>query len=233
MLVYLATESDEGPNPVVPPVGEIVIGLIAFSLLAWVLMKYVFPRMEQTFQARRDAIQGGLERAEEAQAEAQRLLTDYKRQLAEARTEAAQIRDNARAEGQRIIDEMREQAQAESARIVQRGEEQLAAQRQAVVRDLRTEIGALAVQLSERIIGESLADDVRRQGTVDRFLDELDGMAAPATVGAPGAESGAGSTPPARRAGGTDGSGAAPGGGPDGGDGGKPPGRRRGPRGRS
>jgi F-type H+-transporting ATPase subunit b len=179
MLLQLAVESttEEEPSPVIPPLGEIVIGLIAFAILAYVLMKYVWPRMEATFEARRDAIEGGIKRAEEAQEEAKRLLTEYRQQLAEARTEAAQIRDNARAEGQRIIEEMRTTAQEESARIVQRGEEQLTVQRQQVVRELRGEIGSLATGLAERVVGESLANDATRQRTVDRFLDELDGMA--------------------------------------------------------
>src|SRR3954463_6899039 len=124
MLVHLAAE-ETGPNPVIPAAAEIIIGLIAFGILCAVLMKYVFPRMEQMFQARRDAIEGGIERANQAQEEAQRALTEYRRQLAEARTEAAQIRDNARAEGQRIIEELRAEAQSEANRIVQRGEEQL------------------------------------------------------------------------------------------------------------
>jgi F-type H+-transporting ATPase subunit b len=195
MLLYLATEgSEEGPNPVVPPLGEIIIGLIAFGILAFVLMKYVWPRMEATFEARRDAIEGGMKRAEDAQNEAKRLLGEYRQQLAEARTEAAQIRDNARAEGQRIIEEMRATAQEESARIVQRGEEQLTVQRQQVVRELRGEIGTLAVQLAERVVGESLADDGSRQRTVDRFLDDLDGMARSVPAGGPGTADGAPTT---------------------------------------
>ena len=185
-MLYLATQTtQEGPNPVVPVLGEIIIGLIAFGILVYVLMRFVWPRMEATFEARRDAIEGGIRRAEEAQEEARRLLADYRQQLAEARTEAAQIRDNARAEGQRIIEEMRTTAQEESARIVARGEEQLTIQRQQVVRELRGEIGTLATELAERVIGESLADDRARQRTVDRFLDELDGMARSVPAGAP------------------------------------------------
>ena len=180
MLLQLAVESTTGeePSPVIPPVGEIIIGLIAFAILAYVLMKYVWPRMEATFEARRDAIEGGIKRAEEAQEEAKQLLTEYRQQLAEARTEAAQIRDNARAEGQRIIEEMRATAQEESARIVARGEEQLANSRQQVVNELRGQIGSMAVALAGKVVGESLEDDARRSGTVDRFLDELGTMSA-------------------------------------------------------
>ena len=92
MLTFLA-EGEHDPNPIIPIWQEIVVGGIAFAILCYVLMKFVFPRMEETFRARVDAIEGGIKRAEEAQAEANRLLEQYKQQLAEARTEAASIRD--------------------------------------------------------------------------------------------------------------------------------------------
>jgi len=178
-MTILAAE--EAHNPLIPPVGEIIIGLIAFAIVFFVFAKFVAPRFEQVFQARREAIEGGMERAEAAQVEAKAALEQYRAQLAEARNEAAQIRDQARAEGQQILEELRAQALEEQARIVARGEEQLAAQRQQVVNELRGQIGTLAVDLAGRVVGESLADDARRSGTVDRFLAELDGMA----VGSP------------------------------------------------
>src|SRR3954465_938257 len=165
-------------NPLIPPWGEIIIGLIAFGAVVLVVMKFVGPRFEQVFRARREAIEGGIERAEAMQAEAKAALEQYRAQLAEARTEAAQIRDAARAEGQQILEELRAQAQEESSRIVARGEEQLAANRQAVVNELRGQLGALAVELAGKVVGESLADEARRRGTVDRFLDQLDVMTA-------------------------------------------------------
>jgi F-type H+-transporting ATPase subunit b len=168
----------EAHNPLIPPVGEIIVGTITFAILFFVLVKFVVPRFEQVFLARREAIEGGIERAESMQAEAKSALEQYRAQLAEARSEAAQIRDQARAEGQQIIEELRAQAQEEASRIVARGEEQLATQRQQIVNELRGQIGALAVDLAGRVVGESLADEARRRGTVDRFLAELDGIAA-------------------------------------------------------
>src|SRR5829696_8321663 len=101
MLIFLAAEGTEtGHNPIIPLWQELVLGSIAFAILCYVLMKFVFPRMEQTFQARVDAIEGGLKRAEAAQAEANELLQQYRAQLAEARTEAARIRDEARADAE-------------------------------------------------------------------------------------------------------------------------------------
>jgi F-type H+-transporting ATPase subunit b len=57
---------------------------------------------------------------------------------------------------------------------VARGEEQLAAQRGQVVRELRGEIGTLAVELSEKIVGQRLSDDAAIRGTVDAFLADIE-----------------------------------------------------------
>lgn len=167
----------DAPNPLTPHPVEIIVGLIAFFLLYWLLKKYAFPQFEQVFAERRDKIEGGLKRAEEAQEQADELKRQYEEQLAGLRAEAARIRDDARAEGQQIKAELRAQAEEEAARIRQRAEEQISAQRDQVVRQLRGEIGGLSVQLAERIIGASLADDARRSATVDAFLSELDGLA--------------------------------------------------------
>src|SRR5512145_495236 len=96
----LAQEGEH--NPVLPIWQEFIIGFIAFALLCVVLMKYVFPRMEETFKARVEAIEGGIKRAEERQAEANALFEQYRLQLAEARAEAAQIRDEARVDAESI-----------------------------------------------------------------------------------------------------------------------------------
>jgi F-type H+-transporting ATPase subunit b len=168
---YLA---ESPPNPVFPIWQEIVIGTIAFGLLCWVLMKYVFPRMEETFKARVEAIEGGIARAEAAQNEANTLLAQYKEQLAGARAEAAQIRDEARADAASIRDEVLARAREESDRIITAGRESLQAERAGIVRDLRAEMGSLAVTLAGKIVGESLEDEARQRGTVDRFLADLE-----------------------------------------------------------
>lgn len=164
-------------NPLVPHTVEIIVGTIAFILLFLVLRKTAFPQFEKVYAERTDKIEGGLKRAEEAQEQANELKRQYEEQLAGLRAEAARIRDDARAEGQQIKAELRAQAEEEAARIRQRGEEQLAVAREQAVRRLRGEIGGLSVQLAERLIGDSLADDARRSATVDAFLAELDGMA--------------------------------------------------------
>jgi F-type H+-transporting ATPase subunit b len=174
-MPFFATEEPAAEvNPIIPIWEEIVVGAVAFAVLCFVLMRYVFPRMEKMFQARVEAIEGGIKRAEERQAEAEALFERYKQQLAEARTEAARIRDEARADAEGIRQDVLARAREESERIIAAGSEQLVAERATIVRELRAEIGTLAVELASRIVGESLADEARRTGTVERFLGELE-----------------------------------------------------------
>ncbi|MCO1598135.1 F0F1 ATP synthase subunit B [Micromonospora sp. RHAY321] len=178
-MYFLAAEGGESThNPIIPLWQEVVVGTVAFAVLCFVLMKFVFPRMEQTFQARVDAIEGGIKRAEAAQAEANQLLEQYRAQLAEARTDAAKIRDDARADAEGIRQDVLAKAREESDRIIQAGKDQLAAERATIVRELRSEVGAIAVDLASKIVGESLADEARRKGTVDRFLSGLESTGA-------------------------------------------------------
>jgi F-type H+-transporting ATPase subunit b len=175
--IVLAAE-DEAPSPIFPHASEIILGLVAFLLLLWVLQKYAFPRFEALYKERAEKIEGGIKKAEEAQAEAQKALETYKAQLAEARAESARIRDDARLEAERIKAELRAQAQDEAARIVAQGHAQLEAQRAQIVAELRADLGRTAVELASRVVGESLEEEARRRGTVNRFLDELDSVSA-------------------------------------------------------
>ncbi len=162
------------PNPLLPHTGEIILGVVVFLILVELVRRYVVPNFEKTFAERTSAIEGGIQQAERAQAEADAALEQYKGQLADARHEAARIREDAREQGAAIIAELRQQAQAESQRIVGTAHAQIEADRQQVVQQLRAEIGTLATTLAERIVGESLEDEVRQRRTVERFIAELE-----------------------------------------------------------
>jgi F-type H+-transporting ATPase subunit b len=161
-------------NPLVPSWTEVIWGGIAFLIVFVALWKMLLPRISKTLQERTDAIEGGIERAGRAEEEAKLLAEQYRSQLAEARHDAARVREESREEGARIMAELREQAQAEAARIIQAAQTQIAADRQQAFASLRAEVGTLAVELASKIVGESLADEARQSRVVDRFLAELD-----------------------------------------------------------
>ena len=174
----LAASAQEVPGnphlPVLPHTGELIVGIVFFVILYVIVAKKVVPRLETMFAERRAAIEGNVEKAKHAQAEAQAALEQYRAQLADARGEANAIREEARQQGAAIVAEMREQAQAEADRITANARAQIEAERQQTLVQLRQEVGRLATDLASRIVGESLEDEVRRRGTVDRFLAELE-----------------------------------------------------------
>ncbi|MCE0539010.1 F0F1 ATP synthase subunit B [Kineosporia rhizophila] len=160
--------------PIVPHPSELILSLVFFAIVYYVMKKYVVPRLEAVYAERTAEIEGGIEKAAQAQAEAAAALDEYQSQLAEARAEAGRIREEARTQGAQIVAEMREQAQAEAARIVSSAQQQVAAERQQAVVQLRSDVGALATDLASRIVGESLQDSARQSRVIDRFLDELE-----------------------------------------------------------
>jgi F-type H+-transporting ATPase subunit b len=170
----LVLAAEKAPSPILPHIPELILGFVAFIILLLVLKKYVVPRFEAAYEERAKMIEGGIEKAEKAQAEAEEALAKYQAQLREARTEAAKIRDDARLEAEQIKAELRAEAEAESQRIVAQGHAQLQAQKAQIIAELRADMGRNAVELASRIVGESLEDEARRRGTVDRFLAELE-----------------------------------------------------------
>lgn len=161
-------------NPLLPHTAELIVGAIAFTLLFLVLRSKVVPMFEKAFTARTEAIQGGMERAEKAQLEAERALRQYTEQLSKARDEAHSLREEARTQGVAIIDELRAKAQEEASRITAAAHASIEAERQAAITSLRTEVGTIAVELASKIVGEALDDQARASRVVDRFLDDLE-----------------------------------------------------------
>lgn len=172
----LATETgdDGGHNILLPEIPDLVWGSIAFLIVLVIVIWKVLPNVNKALDARRDAIEGGIERAERAEAAAEAKKGEYEQALADARAEAARIRDQARADGAAILAELKEQAQAEAARITANAQVQIEAERAAALVSLRTEVGSLALDLASGVIGESLNDDKRASALVDRFLADLE-----------------------------------------------------------
>ncbi len=165
---------EERINPLIPHPVEIVVGTIAFILLFLVLKSKVVPMFEKAYAERTAAIQGGMEKAEKAQLEAARALASYNEQLSSARDESSRLREEARVQGAAIMEELRAKAQEEAARITAAAHASIEAERQQAITSLRNEVGALAVDLASKIVGEALDDQARQSRIVERFIEDLE-----------------------------------------------------------
>ncbi|MBZ8177082.1 F0F1 ATP synthase subunit B [Corynebacterium poyangense] len=184
-VIYLLAEAGEhaeqplqqGNNILVPKAYDVFWSLIPLIVILALFVIFVIPKFKEVLNERQDRIKGGIQRAEAAQAEAKSALEKYNAQLAEARAEAAEIREQARERGKQIEADMKAEATAESKRIIESGEKHLAAQREQVVAELRREMGQHSITLAERLLGGELSDSTKRSGTIDNFLSELDSVA--------------------------------------------------------
>lgn len=170
----LMMAAEEGASPLAPDWWEILITGLGFLILLYLVVKFIAPTFEKIYQDRKEAIEGGLAKAEKAQAEAAAAREEYSQQLESARLEAQKIREDARVEGEKIVAEHKERAAAEAARVTENAQKTIQAERSAALVSLRTEVGTLATQLASKIVGESLNDDERSNRVVDRFLADLE-----------------------------------------------------------
>ena len=172
--LVLAAEEAAAPNPLIPAWYDIIWSAVCFVIILFVVWKVALPKMAALLDARSAAIEGNIAKADEAQRQAEAALEEYTAQLASARKEAGDIRDSAREDGKKIVAEAKESATTEAARIQATAHAQIEAERQTALVSLRSEVGTLALDLAGNVIGETLGDDKKAQGVVDRFLADLE-----------------------------------------------------------
>jgi F-type H+-transporting ATPase subunit b len=174
LSAFVAAAEEESHSILLPALPDLIWGSLAFLIVLGFFLWKILPNLNQALDARAAAIEGGIKKAEVAQAEAKAALDKYTAQLADGRAEAAQIREQAREDAKEIRAELIEQANADAARVVANAKAQIEVERAAALASLRTEVGTLALGLASTVIGESLNDDKRSNGIVDRFLADLE-----------------------------------------------------------
>ncbi|PVZ14735.1 F0F1 ATP synthase subunit B [Actinomycetospora cinnamomea] len=190
VTALLAEQPAGHPYATLPHTSEIILGLVAFALLGFVLYRYAWPNVVSSHEDTKKQIESGIARAEAMEADAKAELARSRERLAGVDGETARIRDDARADAERIGQDMDRRAQEEADRIVAQGRQSVEASRSRTVSDLRAETGHRSVELARRIVESSLSDDASRGASVDRFLDELEAMGA--GTGGSGSTDGAG-----------------------------------------
>ena len=174
-LAYsLAQEAaqEESRNPILPAANELIWGAVAFFILLFLMYRTVWPGVTKAYQDRRANIEGKLEQAEKDRDEAETLLERYKQRLAAAEDETQRILEEARANAERVRKDLLTKAEADAERQLERARQAIRSERDQAIRQLRGEVGTLAVELATRVVGESL-DRERQLRLVDRYIDQL------------------------------------------------------------
>ena len=174
MIDSIVLAASEAPNPLLPKIPDLIWSSVAFVILLTFFWIRVLPNFKKTLDARTEAIEGRLAEAERIQAEVATKTADIAKAQENSRAEASAIREQARAEGVAILNELKEQANLEAARITATAKQQIEAERQAALVSLRAEVGTLAIDLASAVVGASLSNDKVAGKVVDDFLAELE-----------------------------------------------------------
>ena len=176
-LAYLAQPEAEssGSNVslVLPETNELIAGIVAFAIVFFFVWKWALPAINRILEARQQAIVGRLEEAEKAKTDAEKLRSDYERQLAEARARGNEIVEEARKTAEQLKNDMVQRAQSEAESLMAKAREEAGAEKARAMAEARQEVANLTVDLAEKVVGQSL-DRETQLGLVERYIAELE-----------------------------------------------------------
>jgi F-type H+-transporting ATPase subunit b len=170
----LAAEEGErtGLDLILPPMAELVGGVLAFALVYFVLNRIAFPKIREMIKVRQDTIQGDLEAAEAAKSEAQGARDEYKSQLAEARSEANRIIEEARQQAEQVRKDMVAKAEKDAEGVLARAQEQIQAEQNRALTELQTTISSMSIELAEKVVGRTIDASTQKE-LVDAYIRDV------------------------------------------------------------
>ncbi len=152
-VTVLAAEEGGGTQNFLIPNGTFFFVLAIFLIVLGVIGKFVVPPIQKVLGDRERMAAKTAEDNRKATEQEAAADADYRKELATGRSEAAAIRDEARAQGREVIDAKRAQAGEEVAGTVAQANEELKLSSDAISADLRASVETLSATLASRVLG--------------------------------------------------------------------------------
>ncbi|MCH2423973.1 MAG: F0F1 ATP synthase subunit B [Acidimicrobiales bacterium] len=168
----LEKECIEAPSPIIPELNEIIWGGSAFLILFVIMVKKGFPAVKGAMDARAERIRSDLDAADQARADAQAVQADYEARLADAKSEAARLIDEARGAADELKVDLAARADADIAEMRTRAAADIESQKAQAIADLRAEVAGIALGAAERVVQSSLDAEVQGR-LIDAYIDEV------------------------------------------------------------
>ena len=176
-LAVLAQEHEEATTSnvslVLPETNELIAGIVAFAIVFFFVWKWALPAINRILEARQQAIVGRLQEAEKAKTDAERLRSDYERQVAEAQARGNEIIEEARKTAEQLKNDVVQRAQGEADALISKAREEASAEKARAMAEARQEVANLTIDLAEKVVGQSL-DRETQLGLVERYIAELE-----------------------------------------------------------
>jgi F-type H+-transporting ATPase subunit b len=162
----------QSKNPILPSVPELLWGSISFIVVFVLMWKFAFPAVKTTMEARTERIRQTLDSAEKAKDDAQEVLTDYQRQLADAKNEANRIIEDARQTAEALRRDLMAKAEADAAEVRTRAAADIEAAKERAMAELRTELTQMTLELTEKVVRHNI-DRTSNAALVDEYISSI------------------------------------------------------------
>jgi F-type H+-transporting ATPase subunit b len=172
--LVLAVEeiSVKAKNPILPEGKEIVWAVISFAIVFALLAWKAWPAIKKALKDREDRIRGDLERAEQARIEGESSLEEYRKQLAEARSEAAKIIEEARLAAEQVRQERIAAIDGEIAEHRARAQEDIRLATERAMAELQGRVSELSIELAEKVVERNLDHDTQIR-LIENYINQV------------------------------------------------------------
>lgn len=157
----------------IPETGLIFWMLLSFGIVFFVLAKWGFPVIVKMVDSRKSFIDDSMESAREANRQLAEIKTQGEAILDESRRQRASILAEAADSRRRIVDEARDEAGREARLQMDKAREEISRAKENALREIRSEIAMLSLQIAEKVLREKLEDEPQQLKVIDRMLDDM------------------------------------------------------------
>jgi len=161
------------PSILSPDLGLLFWMFLAFLIVFLLMKKYGFPIIVKMVEDRKNYIDESLRNAREANERLANIQSESEALLKKASEKQALILKEAMATRDNIIKEARDNAQAESVKIINEAKAQIAIEKENALKDIRSTVADLSVQIAEKIMRRQLKQDAEQEKFIERMLDEV------------------------------------------------------------
>ncbi len=157
----------------IPDSGLLFWMTLVFVIVFLILWKWGFPAIVKMVNDRKEYIDESLRKAHEANEKLANIQKESESILQEAREKQSLILKEAAETRDAIVEKAQQKAKDEGTRLVNEAKAQIEAEKQNAIRDIRTQVAELSVQIAEKVIRKNLSSDNKQMDLIDKLLDEV------------------------------------------------------------
>lgn len=157
-----------------PEFGLVFWMFVAFACLYIILSKWAWPFIIKSMEERAELIDKGVAVAQEAQRRLDNAKAEEEKMMAEARDKRNEMLRDAERMRNELIDKAKGEAAAEAQKVTEAAQISIEQSRRETEKQLRQEMGELALQIAEKVIRRNIANDDAQRALVDQYLNEVE-----------------------------------------------------------